>query len=281
YHRQFTHSLVFIPIGSLFCAGLMYVLFARRWKISFYLTYIFCFLGYATHGFIDACTSYGTQLFWPFSDHRVAWNTMSIVDPMLTGPLLVLMFFAVVLKKVNVARAALCWLVIYQAFGIFQHLRVEAIGEQIAAERGHTPIRLEVKPSFANLLLWKVIYEIEDGYYTDAVRAGPKVSIYYGDFIPKFNVDRDMPWLDKDSQQYRDLQRFSWFSRGFLAMDPSDPLRVTDMRYSLVPNEGTGMWSIWLDKNATKDQHVRLSPDRDTSGPKREKFAQMLRDEEL
>lgn len=281
YHRQFTHSLIFIPIGSLLCAGLMQVLFGRRWGISFYQTYLFCFLGYATHGFIDACTSYGTQMLWPFSDYRVSWNTMSIIDPMLTWPLVLLIAVAVFRKNPLFAKLALGWIVIYQSFGIFQHLRVEAIGQEIAAERGHTPIRLEVKPSFANLLVWKVIYEIEDGYYTDAVRAGPTVSIYHGDFIPKLDIDRDLPWLDRDSQQYRDLERFRWFSRGYLAQDPENPLRITDMRYSLVPNEGTGMWSIWLDKDAGKNDHVRLKQGRDTSKPKRDKFARMLRNEPL
>jgi len=30
---------------------------------------------------------------------------------------------------------------------------------------GNQPIRLEVKPSFGNLVVWKVIYEIDDKYY--------------------------------------------------------------------------------------------------------------------
>ena len=90
FHRQFTHSLFFIPLGSLICAGALYYLLARRWQISFKLTWLFCFLGYATHGLLDACTSYGTQLLWPFSNERFSFNTISIVDPLFTLPLLAL-----------------------------------------------------------------------------------------------------------------------------------------------------------------------------------------------
>ena len=158
------------------------------------------------------------------------------------------------------AKIALCWLVFYQGLGIVQHLRVHAAGEQLAAQRGHVPIRLEVKPSFGNLLLWKVIYEIEDAYFTDAVRAGPDLTIYPGDSIRKLNVARDLPWLDKDSQQALDLERFRWFSNGYLSLDPDNPLRVIDMRYSLVPNEATGMWSIWLKRDAGKAEHVTFKP---------------------
>ena len=118
---------------------------------------------------------------------------------------------------------------------------------------------------------------MEDGYYTDAVRAGPELTIFPGTFIPRLDIARDLPWLDTESQQAKDLARFDWFSRGFLSLDPDNPLRVIDMRYSLVPNEAMGMWSIWLDRDAGKAEHVTIKQDRDTSGPRREKLGQMLR----
>ncbi len=65
YHRQFSHSLVFIPIGSLVVALLIFPWVKKT--MSFKLVYLVSFLGYATHGLLDACTSYGTLLFWPFS----------------------------------------------------------------------------------------------------------------------------------------------------------------------------------------------------------------------
>jgi inner membrane protein len=279
YHRQFSHSLIFIPIGSLICALMFYFLFARRWQISFKLTYLYCLLGYATHGLLDACTSYGTQLLWPFSTERFAWNTISIVDPLFTVPLLALVIFGLVKKNPLFAQIALCWVIFYQGLGFYQNQRVAEVGAQLAEQRGHTPIRLEAKPSFGNLLVWKVIYEVEDGYYTDAVRAAPRLTIYPGEFIPKLNIERDLPWLDKDSQQAKDLARFDWFSRGFLSLDPDNPLRVIDMRYSLVPNEAKGMWSIWLNQQAGKTDHVTFRQDRDASGPRREKLGRMLRNE--
>lgn len=279
YHRQFSHSLFFIPIGGLICAMVFYALFARRWQISFKLTYTFCLLGYATHGLLDACTSYGTQLLWPFSNERFAWNTISIVDPLFTLPLLALVIFALRKKNPRFAQIALGWVVFYQGLGFYQHQRVAEAGAQLAEQRGQMPIRLEAKPSFGNLLLWKVIYEVEDGYYTDAVRAAPRLTIFPGEFIPKLSIERDLPWLEKDTQQAKDLARFRWFSRGFLSLDPNNPLRVIDMRYSLVPNEATGMWSIWFNRNADRTDHVVIKPDRDTSGPRREKFGRMLRNE--
>jgi inner membrane protein len=276
FHRQFTHSLIFIPVGSLICALAFYFLSARRWQMSFKLTYLFCLLGYATHGFLDACTSYGTQLLWPFSNERFAWNTISIVDPLFTLPLLALVIAGVLRKNPRCGQIALCWVIFYQGLGLYQHLRVTEVGEQLAEQRGHALIRLEVKPSFGNLLVWKVIYEVDDGYYTDAVRAASKLTVFPGEFIPRLDIERDLPWLDKDSQQAKDLERFDWFSRGFLSLDPDNPLRVIDMRYSFVPNEAKGMWSVWLNRQAGKTDHVTFRQDRDASGPRREKLGQML-----
>ena len=33
---------------------------------------------------MDPLTTYGTLLYWPFSDVRVAWNAIAIVDPLFT-----------------------------------------------------------------------------------------------------------------------------------------------------------------------------------------------------
>ena len=61
YHRQFTHSLFFIPLGALIVSALIFPIVRK--SLSFKATYVASFLGYATHGLLDACTSYGTLLF--------------------------------------------------------------------------------------------------------------------------------------------------------------------------------------------------------------------------
>ena len=97
YHRQFSHSLFFIPFGSFIVALLIFPLIRK--SMSFKTAYIASFLGYATHGLLDACTSYGTLLFWPFSNERVTWNNISIVDPLFTIPALILVGTAIKTRK--------------------------------------------------------------------------------------------------------------------------------------------------------------------------------------
>lgn len=261
YHRHFTHSLIFIPIGSALCALFFFMLFARRVGMSFRQTYFYCFLGYATHGLLDACTSYGTQLLWPFSDMRVAWNTVSVIDPLFTLPLLLLSLLAVLRRQRTYAIIALMWVVFYAGFGVVQRERAEAFGLDIALSRGHQPVTLEVKPSFANLLVWKVVYRTETDFYVDAVRTGFSYRHYPGSHLPFLNIDASFPWLEKHSQQAKDIERFRWFSNGYIALSPFHPDRIIDIRYSLIPNDIKGLWGIELNQDAANDAHIRYVSD--------------------
>ncbi|MXY04959.1 MAG: metal-dependent hydrolase, partial [Gammaproteobacteria bacterium] len=170
YHRQFTHALVFIPIGAAIVALALHGFVRRRLQLR--ETYLACLLGYATHGLLDACTSYGTLLLWPFSDYRVAWNTVSVVDPLFTLPLVSLVILAAVRRRRAFAIAGLVWALGYIAFGAVQHQRAEAAGARLAAERGHEPVRLSAKTGFGNLLVWKVVYEHDGRFHVDGIRTG-------------------------------------------------------------------------------------------------------------
>ncbi|MFT6387077.1 MAG: inner membrane protein [Cellvibrionaceae bacterium] len=256
FHRQFTHSLFFIPIGGLLCATLFYYLLTKRYALSFKQTYFYCTLGYATHGLLDACTTYGTQLLWPLSNMRVAWNTISIIDPLFTLPLLALTITAAIKRKRMIAHAALAWVLIYSAVGIAQRERAEKAGYELARSRGHNPIKLESKSSFANLVVWKIVYSTETTYYVDAVRVGLNKSVINGSQVDKLDVKQSFPWLDFDSQQAKDIERFRWFSNGYIALSPNFPNRIIDIRYSMLPNEIRGLWGIELNPSAGIDEHV-------------------------
>ena len=278
YHRQFTHALLFIPVGAALVALVMHP--AVRRTLQPRETYLACLLGYATHGLLDACTSYGTQLFWPFSDYRVAWNNVSVIDPLFTLPLLSLVILAAVRQRRRFAVAGLIWALGYLTIGVVQHQRAEAAGAHLAAERGHQPQRLSAKAGFANLLVWKVVYEHGGRLYVDGIRTGLAVTACPGESIARLDVRRDFPWLDPESVQARDVERFSWFSEGYVGVDPRHGNRVIDMRYSAVPNTIDPLWGIDLDPRAAPDSHVRYVVDRSIRLDQRESFWRMITGED-
>ena len=274
YHRQFTHALVFIPVGAACVALVMH--WPMRRVLRPVETYAACFVGYATHGLLDACTSYGTQLLWPFSDHRVAWNNVSVVDPLFTLPLVAFVVAAVLRKRRAFAVIGFAWALGYLLLGVVQTLRVEAAGNALAASRGHDPDRLTVKAGFGNLLVWKVIYESGGRYYVDAVRAGAEMTFCPGASVPALALRRDLPWLDAGSVQARDIERFRWFSDDYLALDPARSDRIIDMRYSVVPNQIVPLWGVQLRRDAPADEHVRFVAERRAGANQRDAYWRLL-----
>lgn len=257
YHRHFTHSLIFIPVGGLACAAVFHGLIGRRRGIAIHHTLLACTLGYATHAPLDAMTSYGTLLFWPFSDERVSISAVSVIDPFFTLPLLVAVVMAFLRKRPAFAAVGLAWGAAYLSLGYWQRLRAEDAMAATAKERGHEVVRIEAKPSFANILIWKTIYETPTHFYVDAVRGGLATRVFPGAALEKLDVARDFPWLDPDSQQGRDIERFRYFSQEYVAKDPAHPNRIIDVRYSFVPNEVRPLWSIELSPDAGASGHVR------------------------
>ena len=273
FHRQFTHSLFFIPFGALICA-LVFFPFAKN-KLSFSQIYLFSFLGFATHGLLDSCTSYGTQLYWPFSNERIAWNVVSIIDPFFTIPIIILITIAALRHKVRYARIAISYAVIFLALGLVQKQRAEDVAYQLAQQRGHVIERVQVKPSFANRHLWKIVYEHNGRYYVDAVKLLWNTTIYQGSSVLKLNIKRDYPSIVHKSQQMKDIERFRWFSNDFVAVNPENLNVITDIRYSFIPNQIKLMWGIELN-NKTPNKHVKFITNSRPTESTTEQFLNLL-----
>lgn len=263
YHRQFTHSLIFIPLGGLLCAVALHWLLGARWKLTYVQTWLFCTLGFATHALLDTATSYGTMLLWPFSDERFSWSIIPVVDPLFTLPIIALVIASGIRQKPLFARIGLAWAALYLSLGFMQHNAAHSMAEQIAADRGHAPIRIVIKPSFANILVWRTVYETSDRFYVDAVRVGISPKTYPGASIEKLDLTKDFPWLDPGSQQARDIERFAKFSKGYIAKDPQRPLEITDVRYAFLPNEISALWSIELSPDASVTDYVKYRTHRE------------------
>ncbi|MDQ8179990.1 metal-dependent hydrolase [Pelagicoccus sp. SDUM812005] len=279
YHRHFTHSLAFIPLGGLITA-LLFLPFCRKWITPARL-YLYSTSGYATAGLLDACTSYGTQLLWPFSDARISWSIISIVDPLFTLPLLLLALLAVFKKRTLFAQAATGFAIAYLSFGLLQNQRASSLQQTLISERGHHAVtRLTVKPSIANLVLWRSVYLYQGSYYVDAVRVGfftPRKT-YPGAQLPAYDLEAALQSIPADDPLADDLRRFDHFSDGYLAALPQEPDFITDLRYSAIPNAIDPLWGLNL-AQINDAGHAAFETRRAISESDRENLLRMLKGE--
>ncbi len=273
YHRHFSHALLFIPVGALIACLLLWPFFRKHLDLK--QLYIYCFAGYLFSGFIDACTSYGTYLFWPFLDERIAWHIISIVDPIFTLVVLAAIVLAFKLRKRNLARAGLFLAGCYLLLGVFQLQRAEQAVIELAEKRNHVIEKQIVKPTLGNLLLWRSVYLADGYFYIDAVRAGTATRIYQGDRIRRFQFDMLDKLPNSNSVLFDDIQRFDHFSDGYVAFHPERPDTLGDVRYAMSPLKITPLWGIEMNL-AEPDRHVNYAFYRTTSKASRQQFINML-----
>ena len=274
YHRQFTHSLLFIPFGSLIVALIIFPIV--KGSMDFKTVYLGSLLGYATHGLLDACTSYGTQLFWPFSNERVAWNNISIIDPFFTIPVLIFVGTAIKTKRKIFSFFAIGWITFYLSLGFFQYERALSAANELANSRGHNAERLTLKPSFGNLILWKSIYQHRETFYVDAIRTVKSSTWCLGESISAFDYQQHLPDLDEASQQKKDIERFRWFSQDYLGYDEEKNI-VTDVRYSMIPNQIAPMWGLLIDDQRGINEHAIWWTSRSLDQSQLDLFKDMLK----
>ena len=278
YHRHFSHALVFIPLGALICAAFFWLLTRHCWRVPFRNLYLFSFAGYATAGLLDACTSYGTRLFWPFSDERVAWSIISIIDPIFTVTLLVVIVVGVIRKRPAWLRAGFVFACCYLLLGVVQRERTERLQSTLAAQRGHGAIeQATVKPSIGNQILWRSIYRHGGRFYVDAIRTGlfGKPKFYEGVSVAALTLEELRDGLPADCILVHDLERFDHFSNGFLAKHPTEPDVVGDLRYAALPQSVKPLWGIRVDRESP-DAHVPFESFREVSKEERASLLRML-----
>lgn len=273
-HRQFSHSLLFAPVGALIVAALLW--FFLKKHLSFKQTYTFSLAGYVTAGLTDYLTSYGVHLLWPFADQRYSLDLISVFDPLFSIILLLLIGTAVVKRKKLYTYGGILWVVLYAATALFQQQRVEQKAVQLADSRNHSIEHMVIKPTIANNLLWSVRYSSEDSLYSFGLRSIPfmDMKLYKGSSTPLIDPETEYAAI-KGTVLYKDILRFSELSDGYLIYHPEYSNVIGDGRYSMLPTTNTPIWGIKAD-TSRPDNHVDFGTYRDAGPEIRDRFMNML-----
>ncbi|HEX2898516.1 MAG TPA: metal-dependent hydrolase [Bacteroidia bacterium] len=165
FHRGITHSLLVTALLTFLLAWLAKRRFQAedvspaRWRMLFGLSLL-------SHLLLDTLTCYGTGLFEPFSNYRVAFDTIFVVDPFYTLPLL-FVFIMVMATYRNATRRSRWnkwgwWFgTAYLAFTCINHMHVQAVMLRAFTAQGLQHESFTVTPTPMNNLLWM-------GYSRDA-----------------------------------------------------------------------------------------------------------------
>ncbi len=275
-HRHFTHSLLFAPLIGLAMAYLVIVW--QRWRKNVFHARVLILAGTAaalSHGLCDVWTSYGTRWYWPFADTRVAWDLISVIDPLFTLPLLILIPFAVIKRSRPLSAIALGWVVAYLSLCFFQQQRALSAASSLASQRSHQAGNLTVKPSFGNIMVWRALYQHDGRAYVMCLRASTEVQVL-GESDVTLVDSKEVPGVPSDSVLARDIQLFANFSDQWLAWHPQQAQVLGDLRYALRPDAIEPLWGISVNPQQP-DQHVDFMTFRHTRRDTWQVLWQMIR----
>ena len=140
-HRGFSHSFAGLAVTSLLVALILYRF--GKWK-DLKKLYLLALLGQLSHVLLDLLNAYGTQIFQPFSDARVSFDLLFVVDLVFTG--IVVAGIAMSRRGTSGARMALAALAVYVGFATVLHLRAEEAVREAALAHGVTVVSASALP---------------------------------------------------------------------------------------------------------------------------------------
>lgn len=261
YHRHFTHSLSFVPVGA--TIALLPWLLRRDVRAHFKLAWLVSVVGYLTHAPLDCATTYGTQYFWPFTDYRVSLSWVSVVDPLYTLPLLLFVIVSAVKKRATWARVGFCFSLGYLALGAVQKGRALTMQARVIEARGHTATRRDAITTFMNQVTWRSLYEADGRIYVDQIRVP-----YMGTRCMK--EGSSLPLAPKaptglGPRATRGHRLIRWFSSDWVAPSPDEPSLLIDMRYSFLAYGTEPFWGVRIDENVDTAEWVPTRAERNLS----------------
>lgn len=248
-HRGFTHSIIFsVVFAPVF-----------GWLVSRYESYkdfkgwswLF-FWAFITHPILDAHTTWGTQLFWPF-DLRLAFKTIFVIDPIYTVPFLVFLILALSQKRTSKKRhvfntiglaistvyLALTFLLKWIAFSQFE----DALKDQKISYS-----EIQTRPAPFNTVLWSANVERENDYLMGNYSFFDTQPIEFHRYPKNHELLRA---LRKDES----VQRMIAISKGWYTISQEEGiLYFNDLRFGLLsmePNAKNFVFKYKIDVNSS------------------------------
>lgn len=244
-HRGLTHSLFFISIVAIFCSIIVYYK-NRKNALNWGLVVLFTM---GSHLLLDLMTSYGTQIFQPFSGKQYSLGNMNIVDPFFTIPVLLgLLFYLFLGNSLRVKSIAnvtgLGISLIYAAFTIFNLFHVKQIFRDAFNGGDYHVKKIVVVPSSAGSLLWHGIGISENGWVIgdySVFDSGKDISLNF------YKGDNSLI----DSYDQSIIQKLKRYTSGiFLVREDEDAVRMYHLKcyltqgFELDPNPSAAYFEL-------------------------------------
>lgn len=230
-HRGFSHSILFAILLAPIL-GFIFSKIHKKQEATFKDWTLLSFWSVVTHPILDAFTVYGTQLFQPFSNYPVAFNSIFIIDLIYTLPFIIGLIWILFLKRNSTKRrlvnnTVLIFTTFYLFIGLASKLRADSIFEENFKEKDKIIADFS-SPSPFNIILWNTLLVTEDDIAHYAVYS----HLDRDNYVEFNDIKRNTHLIQNNLNDYP-VQKLLWFSRGLYTIEEKDgELFFIDLRFS-------------------------------------------------
>jgi len=239
-HRGFSHSILFSVIAAPLIGWLVHKIERKKnlgwmpWSKLFF----WCLI---THPLLDAFTTWGTQLFWPFKI-KLAFNSIFVIDPLYTLPFLVCCIMVLFYKRKSkrrrqINRFGLMYSTGYLLLTLILKFAAHQKIEKALKEQGIAYSAISTRPAPLNTILWNANIDTKDNYLI--------TDYSFFDTQPiKFIKYPKRRESSSELFKFENVQRLIAISEGWYIIDKIDnKWYFNDLRFGLIPKkDGTSFF---------------------------------------
>lgn len=208
HHRGLSHSFVFAPFFAAFVA---LILKLSVKGIAFKLVFVYTFIGIVIHIFFDLITSFGTMIFYPVTDARYALDLIFIIDPWLTGSMIV---FLILGRRFKIHRKKIMWgaiafIAVYFLLAFVNREIVRSKADDYFTGLGIEYQRMIILPQPFAITNWMVAVETGDAAYQIFTNTFQHPDKYFVFDYPLIEPNKFI-YIAKNTGE---VEFFKWFAR--------------------------------------------------------------------
>lgn len=242
WHRGFSHSIFFCVLLAPLLGWLINKL-ERKLNLGWKAWTKLFFLGLFTHPLLDAFTTWGTQIFWPFK-LRIAFNSIFVIDPLYTVPFLVCTVLVLFYKRTSLARRRInrVGLILSTTYLLVTLCIKNSANQQFVDaldSKGIPYTNIITKPSPLNTILWNSNIDTPNNYLIADYSFFDSQPIQFKAY-PK---NRE---ASKEIINFTNIQRLIAISEGWYILEQKeDQWYFNDLRFGLIPRkDGSSFFSF-------------------------------------
>jgi len=261
FHRGFTHSVLFCLLASPIFGYTISILH-KKWETGWKKWTQLVFLVFFTHILLDVQTTYGTQIFYFFTNWPATTDSIFIIDPLYTFTLWFGLIPALFMKPQSNLRSLfnrggllISTLYLVWALGIKAHVH-SVFDASFKNQYGYYN-EMKTTPNGPTTFLWTGYVLRADTVYQSVY------SIFDEDTDLQFRAIPRNSELIKTIRDDRAVETLLWFSRGYYTVVyEGDELVFYDLRF--------GRSDLWLNENGNTDfvwkNYIRFDDDGNATG---------------